>query len=77
LENEAIKKHYPRYNRTNKSFQLNVGYYSYEDQNGYLRLAIGHCGKRDKPFLTFKTISDATTTALMKIKKYNLCLRLN
>lgn len=76
LENEAIKKNYPRYNRTNKSFQLNIGYYSYEDQNGYLRLAIGPCGKRDKPFLTFKTISDATTTALMRIKKYNLCLRL-
>ncbi len=76
LENEAIKKNYPRYNRTNKSFQLNVGYYSYEDQNGYLRLAISHCGKRDKPFLTFKTISDATTTALMRVKKHNLCLRL-
>jgi DNA polymerase-3 subunit epsilon len=41
-----------------------------------LRLAIGHCGKRDKPLLTFKTNSDATTNALQKIKKYGLCLKL-
>ncbi len=40
LENEAIKKHYPRYNRTNKTFALTIGYYTYEDQNGYLRLAM-------------------------------------
>jgi DNA polymerase-3 subunit epsilon len=76
VENEAIKKHYPRYNRTNKSFHLNVGYYTYEDQNGYLRLAISKCGKRDKPLLTFKTLSDATTNALLRVKKYNLCLKL-
>ena len=76
LENEAIKKHYPRYNRTNKSFQLNVGYYTYEDQNGYLRLVINRCGKRDKPVLTFKTESEATTNALLRIRKYKLCLKL-
>jgi DNA polymerase III subunit epsilon len=76
LENEAIKKHYPRYNRTNKTFVLNVGYYIYEDQNGYYRLAINRTGKRDKPVLTFKNQTEAVTHALSKIKKHGLCLRL-
>jgi DNA polymerase-3 subunit epsilon len=76
LENEAIKKHYPRYNRTNKKFNLNVGYYTYEDQNGYLRLAINKCGKRDKPLLTFKSQAEAMTHALVRIKKFSLCLKL-
>jgi DNA polymerase-3 subunit epsilon len=76
LENEAIKKHYPRYNRTNKTFVLNVGYYIYEDQNGYLRLAINRTGKRDKPLLTFKNQTEAMTHALTRVKKFGLCLRL-
>jgi DNA polymerase-3 subunit epsilon len=76
LENEAIKKHYPRYNRTNKSFVLNYGFYTYEDQNGYMRLAIAPCGKRDKPILTFKTLGEATANALARVKKLGLCLRL-
>lgn len=76
MENEAIKKHYPRYNRSNKTFQLNVGYYTYEDQNGYMRLSIAQVGKRDKPFLTFVNQTEATTNALLRIKKFHLCLRL-
>ncbi len=76
VENEAIKKHYPRYNRTNKTFTLNTGYYTYEDQNGYLRLAINKCGKRDKPLLTFKNQTEAMTHALVRIKKFGLCLKL-
>ena len=76
LENEAIKKHYPRYNRTNKTFVLNVGYYIYEDQNGYYRLAINRSGKRDKPILTFKNQTEAITHALTRVKKFSLCLKL-
>ncbi|MBY0424011.1 MAG: GIY-YIG nuclease family protein, partial [Cytophagales bacterium] len=77
LENEAIKKHYPRYNRTNKSFDLNHGIYSYEDQNGFMRALIGKAGKRDKPLTTFKTYSQASTALLKLSMEYRLCLRLN
>lgn len=76
MENEAIKKHYPRYNKSNKKFELNYGYYTYEDQRGYLRLSIAQAGKRDKPFLTFTNQTEATTNALLRVKKHHLCLRL-
>lgn len=77
LENESIKKHFPRYNRTNKTFDLNHGIYTYEDQNGYMRALIGKAGKRDKPVTTFKTVSQATTAMLKLSMQHRLCLRLN
>jgi DNA polymerase-3 subunit epsilon len=77
LENESIKKHFPRYNRTNKSFDLNHGIYTYEDQNGYMRALIGKAGKRDKPVTTFKTLSQATSAMLKLSIQFRLCLRLN
>lgn len=76
LENESIKKHYPRYNRTNKNFQLNYGIYAYEDQRGFSRLNIGKAGKHDKPIIYCKTLSEATNMILAKINQYDLCLRL-
>jgi DNA polymerase-3 subunit epsilon len=76
LENEEIKKHWPRYNRSYKAVTLNCGIYHYEDQLGFQRLSIGKAGKRDKPVLTFKSMQEATTFLLSKIKAYNLCLRL-
>lgn len=76
LENEEIKKHWPRYNRSSKGVTLNCGIYHYEDQGGFQRLAIGKAGKRDKPVITFKNVTEATTYLLTKVKSYNLCLRL-
>jgi DNA polymerase-3 subunit epsilon len=76
LENEAIKKHYPRYNRSNKSFHLNFGLYQYTDQIGFTRIVIGKAGKRDKPFVAFGTEAEATAHVLGKIYEYGLCLRL-
>ncbi len=76
LENEAIKKHYPRYNRSNKSFHLNFGLYQYTDQIGFTRIVIGKAGKRDKPFVAFSSESEAITHVLGKIVDFGLCLRL-
>jgi DNA polymerase-3 subunit epsilon len=77
LENESIKKYFPRYNRTNKTFDLNHGIYTYEDQNGFMRALVGKAGKRDKPVTTFKTVSQATTAILKLSVQFRLCLRLN
>jgi DNA polymerase-3 subunit epsilon len=76
LENEEIKKHWPRYNRSYKGVTLNCGIYHYEDQSGFQRFSIGKAGKRDKPVITFKNVTEATTFLLGKVKSYNLCLRL-
>lgn len=76
LENEAIKKHYPRYNRTNKSFNLNIGLYQYTDQLGFTRIIMGKAGKRDKPFAAFGSESEALSYVLTKVQDHGLCLRL-
>ena len=75
LENEEIKKHYPRYNKSNKKFNLNFGVYQYTDQEGYLRIIIGRAGKRDKPLHFFHTKAEATTFVLRKISKHGLCMK--
>ncbi len=76
LENELIKKHYPRFNRSNKKFNLNTGVYQYEDQNGFQRLSIGKAGKRDQPLLTFQSNAEALNLILQKVKEFQLCMRL-
>jgi DNA polymerase III subunit epsilon len=76
LENEDIKKHYPRYNRANKTFQLNFGLYTYEDQLGFTRIVMGKAGKRDKPFVAFGSEAEALHHVLTKVKEHGLCLRL-
>ncbi|HTF80656.1 MAG TPA: exonuclease domain-containing protein [Cytophagales bacterium] len=76
LENEAIKKHYPRYNVTNKTFSLNFGLYKYTDQLGFTRIAVGKVGKHDKPMVAFHTNAEAVNHVLAKVHQHGLCLRL-
>lgn len=76
LENELIKKHYPKYNKTNKSFDLNTGIFKYEDQNGFFRLSIAKSGKKDNPLLTFSSDAEAINFILNKIKTHQLCMKL-
>jgi DNA polymerase-3 subunit epsilon len=76
LENEAIKKHYPKYNISNKTFTLNYGLYRYHDQTGFTRIVINKVGKRDKPFVGFSTNSEAMNYVLAKVHEHGLCLRL-
>lgn len=77
LENELIKKHYPRYNSTNKAFNLNVGLFSYEDQQGYLRLCLGEAGKWTEPLAVFSNRSQALSDLLRLSMENGLCLKLN
>lgn len=76
LENEEIKKHFPRYNRTNKTFELNTGIYRYQDQLGYERISIGKAGKRDQPYLLFTSEAEALNFLLKLTNENKLCLRL-
>ena len=77
MENELIKKHYPRYNRLNKDFRLNHGIYTFEDQRGYQRIVLGQAGKWSKPLQVFRSRASAFT-ALLKLSMENgLCLHLN
>ena len=77
MENELIKKHYPRFNRLNKDFRLNHGIYAFEDQRGFQRLALGQAGKWSRPLQIFRSRAEAFQ-ALLKLSMDNgLCLHLN
>ena len=76
LENEAIKKHFPSFNKPSKTSALNFGLYKYIDQSGYSRIVIGKAGKRDKPFVAFPNEADATNFILENVSQFGLCLRL-
>lgn len=74
LENELIKKHYPRFNRANKDFRLNHGIFAYEDQHGYLRLRIGDAGKWSNPVAVYRSIHEASSLLLQTTMQLGLCL---
>ena len=76
IENEAIKKHFPSYNKLAKTSSLNFGLYKYIDQSGFSRIVIGKAGKRDKPFVAFPNELDATNFILENVSQFGLCLRL-
>jgi len=77
LENELIKKHYPKFNSTNKDFSLNFGIYQYADQKGYIRLVVGESGKWSQPISVFRTKAEATLALLKTSMKNGLCLAFN
>lgn len=77
IENELIKKHYPRFNSTNKDFNLNFGIYQYPDQKGFIRLVIGETGKWSQPVSVFRTKAEATLSLLKTSMKNGLCLAFN
>jgi len=71
-----IKKHWPRYNRSLKRFTLNYGIFQYTDQRGYLRLAVGKCGKYEKPLISYRYLEDCNSNLKDLVFDYELCPRL-
>lgn len=76
LESIEIKKHWPKYNKAQKSLEFNYAIYDYEDQNGYLRLAIDRVRKNIKPLHTYKRLSDAFNHLQKLVIEFNLCPKL-
>ncbi|MFQ3576053.1 MAG: exonuclease domain-containing protein [Cytophagales bacterium] len=77
LENEEIKKYHPPFNHALKNYELNTGVYFYEDQNNFMRIAVGKVGKADKPFLVFPSKTQAFGFLIGKLKQNKLCLMLS
>ena len=76
-ENHLIKKHYPKYNSTQKDFHLTHGIFSFFDQEGYLRLVAGPSGKWTQPIRVFRGKEDAAQALLKTSMQFGLCLQLN
>ncbi|HKB43167.1 MAG TPA: exonuclease domain-containing protein, partial [Chitinophagaceae bacterium] len=76
LESTEIKKLWPIFNYSQKRWEDVYGIFTYEDQNGYLRLAIEKNKKQLKPVYTFHYLVDGHAILRKIIRKFNLCPKL-
>ncbi len=76
LESAEIKKRWPVFNSSQKKWEDTYGIYMYEDQKGYLRLAIDKNRKRLNPVFTFHYLVDGHAILRKLIRDFNLCPKL-
>lgn len=76
LESTEIKKRWPIFNSSQKRWEDVYGIFTYEDQNGYQRLAIDKNRKRLHPVYTFHYLVDGHAIIRKLIKDFNLCPKL-
>ena len=76
LEAAEIKKLWPAHNRALKRFEHAYALYQFEDQNGYLRLAIGKKKKYNKPIYTFGLMLEGYELLRNLMVDFNLCPKL-
>ncbi len=76
LESTEIKKLWPVFNQSQKRWEDVYGIFSYEDQNGFLRLAIEKNKQRLTPVYSFHYLVDGHAILRKVIKEFNLCPKL-
>jgi DNA polymerase III subunit epsilon len=76
LESAEIKKIWPAFNSSQKRWEDIYGIFLFEDQNGYLRLAIDKNRKRLNPVYTFHYLVDGQAIIRKLIRDFNLCPKL-
>ena len=76
LESTEIKKHWPKHNKSQKSLEFNYAIYDYEDQKGYLRLAVDKVRKHNTPLNTYPKLADAFNHLQKLVLAHNLCPKL-
>ncbi len=76
LENVEIKKLWPQQNRSLKRFEQAYALYSFEDRNGYMRLAIEKKNKNIKPLYTFNLLVEGHTLLRKLSHQFQLCPKL-
>lgn len=72
FESIEIKRLWPAYNKSQKRFEQLWGIYMFEDNKGYLRLAIDKKHKNTQPILAFSLLVDAHRELWRVVKLYNL-----
>ncbi|WP_017258292.1 exonuclease domain-containing protein [Pedobacter arcticus] len=73
LENVEIKRLWPEKNKAAKHPEKRFALYKYEDQNGYLRLAIGKKNKYVDSVFLFSSIAEAQRLMRLWCEKFTLC----
>lgn len=72
LESAEIRRLWPEHNRSQKRFEYTYGLYSFEDQNGYLRLVIEKKKKHLQPLYTFNALHQGYVLLKRLIKDFTL-----
>ena len=76
LESVEIKRLWPVFNYAQKRVEFRYGFYLFEDQQGYLRLAIEKKRKYSHPVHSFNLLVDGHRLLRSLIKEFELCPRL-
>lgn len=76
LEETEIKKLWPVYNKSRKQIDFQYGLYAFEDQKGYMRLAIERKRKHLHPVYTFGLLMEGYQILWNLIRRYQLSPRL-
>lgn len=76
LEAVEIKRLWPRYNRSLKRFEHTFGLYTFEDQRGYLRLAVDKHRKHDRAIHHCRSLLEGYTLLNQLIEEFGLCPKL-
>ncbi|SEW50916.1 exonuclease domain-containing protein [Chitinophaga arvensicola] len=76
LESVEIKRLWPVFNYAQKRVEFRYGLYLFEDQQGYLRLAIEKKRKYSNPVHSFNLLIDGHRLLRSLIKEFHLCPKL-
>jgi DNA polymerase-3 subunit epsilon len=76
LESTEIKRLWPQFNISQKRAEELFGIFVYEDQNGYMRLAIEKKRKNNNPIYTFHYKVDGHGVMRKLMKEFALCPKL-
>ena len=76
LESTEIKKLWPIFNYSQKRWEDTYGIFAYEDQSGYMRLAIEKNTKRLNPVQSFHRIIDGHAALRRIMRQFQLCPKL-
>jgi DNA polymerase-3 subunit epsilon len=72
FESIEIKRLWPVYNKSQKTFEHRYGIYLYEDVKGYLRLGIDKKRKYLQPLMAFSYFADAHRVLWRLVKEFSL-----
>lgn len=76
LESVEIRRLWPRFNRSQRGYHPKFGLFSYEDRQGFLRLAIELNKHHHKPLHTFNTLLEGHEWLRNLQEEFQLCRRL-
>ncbi|MDQ0639538.1 DNA polymerase-3 subunit epsilon [Pedobacter sp. W3I1] len=76
LEANEIKRLWPENNRAMKRYEHKYDLYVFEDQNGYLRLAIDKHKKNNNALQSFNSLLEGYNFLNQLVNKYQLCAKL-